>query len=150
MANPAGAVAAPNAAGGQQQQQQQRQNPIMGIIRMIAMWYMFKTFFGGGSQKKLAREELLIPQLTKGTSLDMNLYLSEDQLFSRFDDPSALVWSVKDVRLGLEPDRAVNITYIPSKVGHHSLDTRFQAASIVCQPITQSSLGSFCDIERFC
>ena len=37
---------------------------------MIAMWYMFKTFFGGGGQqKKLAREELFAPHFPKGTSL---------------------------------------------------------------------------------
>ena len=31
--------------GGQgQQQAQQKSNPIFGILRMIAMWYMFKTF----------------------------------------------------------------------------------------------------------
>ncbi len=115
MANPAGAALAPAAAGGQQQPQQ-RQNPLFGIVRMIAMWYMFKTFFGGGSQKKLTREELLVPQYTKGTPLDLHVYLSENSSFSQFDDPNALLWSAKGVSLGTEADRSINVTYRPSEV----------------------------------
>ena len=115
MANPAGAAVAPTAAGGQQQQRQ-RQNPLFGILRMIAMWYMFKTFFGGGSQKKLSREEMLVPQFPKGTPLDMNLYLSENSSFSSFEDPKALLWPVKSFSLGVEADQSINITYAPSQV----------------------------------
>ncbi|CAL8463959.1 g3494 [Coccomyxa elongata] len=115
MANPTAAPAAPNAAGGQQQGQQ-RQNPLFGILRMVAMWWMFKTFFGGGGQKKpLTRQELLAPQYSRGTPLDMYVFLSEQPSFSHFSDSKALVWSEKSFSLGTEPDRKKNITYFPSE-----------------------------------
>ena len=73
------------AGGGQgQQQPEKKSSAIFGILRMIAMWYMFKTFFGGGSQKKLTREEMFAPHFPKGTSLDMSVYLSESPHFRDF------------------------------------------------------------------
>ena len=116
MANPTAAPAAPNAAGGQQGQQ--RQNPLFGILRMVAMWWMFKTFFGGGGQKKtLTRQELFAPQYSRGTPLDMYVFLSEQPSFSQFSDSKALVWAEKSFSLGTEPDRKRNITFYPSEVG---------------------------------
>ena len=107
--------------GGQgQQPAQQRSNPIFGILRMIAMWYMFKTFFGGGQQKKLTREEVFAPHFPKGTSLDMSVFLSESPSFGDFSG-SKPVWQETDIQLGLAGERSVNVTYRPSQVRPSSL-----------------------------
>ena len=84
MAQPAAAPAVAGQAAGGQAQQPAKSNALMSIVRMIAMWYMFKTFFGGGSKKPMTREELLVPQYPKGSSFDMALFLSEQPDFSRF------------------------------------------------------------------
>ena len=116
MANPVAAPAAPDAAGGQQQGQQ-RSNPLFGILRMVAMWWMFKTFFGGGGEKKqLTRQDMLVPQFQRGTHLDLYVFLSEQPSFSQYSDSKALVWAEKDFALGTEADRKLNITYHPSEV----------------------------------
>ena len=106
--------------GGQGQQQAQKSNPIFGILRMIAMWYMFKTFFGGGQQKKLTREELFAPHFPKGTSLDMSVFLSESPSFSDFSGSKPL-WQETDIQLGLAGQRSLNVTYRPSQVSPLSL-----------------------------
>lgn len=81
------------------------------------MWYMFKTFFGGGGQKKeLTRADVFAPQYIKGTHLDMYVFLSEQSYFDQYSDSKALVWTEKDFVLGTEADRTINVTYIPSKV----------------------------------
>jgi hypothetical protein len=117
MAQPAAAgPVAGQAAGAQGQQPAKKSNPLMGIIRMIAMWYMFKTFFGGGAKKPLTREELLVPQYPKGSSFDMSLFLSEQPNFSSFGDAKALVWQERDITYGTDGPRAYNYTYAPSKV----------------------------------
>ena len=106
------------AGGGQgQQQPEKKSSAIFGILRMIAMWYMFKTFFGGGSQKKLSREEMFAPHFPKGTSLDMSVYLSESPHFRDFSG-SKPIWQEADVQLGLAAERKLNITYQPSQVWH--------------------------------
>ncbi len=106
------------AGGGQgQQEPQKKSSAIFGILRMIAMWYMFKTFFGGGSQKKLSREEMFAPHFPKGTSLDMSVYLSESPYFRDFTG-SKPIWQEADVQLGLAAERKLNITYYPSQVRH--------------------------------
>lgn len=104
------------AGGGQgQQQPQQKSNTIFGILRMVAMWYMFKTFFGGGSLKKLERGELFAPHFPKGTSLDMSVYLSESPSFRDFAG-SKPIWQEADMQLGLAGERKLNVTYRPSQV----------------------------------
>ena len=97
-------------------QGQQRQNPLFGILRMIAMWYMFKTFFGGSSKKPLTREELFMPQYAKGTPFDMSLFLTETPSISKFSDSEALIWQEKDIVYGTDPNRVFNYTYTPTKV----------------------------------
>ena len=104
------------AGGGQgEEQPQKKSNAIFGILRMIAMWYMFKTFFGGGQQKKLSREEMFAPHFPKGTSLDMSVYLSESPYFRDFSG-SQPIWQEADVQLGLAAERKLNVTYHPSQV----------------------------------
>lgn len=108
------------AAGGQgQQEPPKKSNALFGILRMIAMWYMFKTFFGGGQQKKLAREELFAPHFPKGTSLDMSVFLSEEPSFRDFSG-SKPIWQETDVQLGSSADRKLNVTYRPSQVSQPS------------------------------
>ena len=112
--------AATTGGGEGQQPAQQKSNPIFGILRMIAMWYMFKTFFGGGQQKKLTREEVFAPHFPKGTSLDMSVFLSESPSFGDFSG-SKPVWQKTDIQLGLAGERSVNVTYRPSQVRPSSL-----------------------------
>ena len=128
------------AGGGQgQQQPQQKSNAIFGILRMIAMWYMFKTFFGGGGQqKKLSREEIFAPHFPKGTSLDMSVYLSESPYFRDFSG-SRPVWQEADVQLGLAAERKLNVTYRPSQVRLFACATHLQPMSIPSTPVTAIS-----------
>ena len=124
-------MADPPAAPAQGQQGQQRQNPLFGILRMIAMWYMFKTFFGGGSKKPLSREEMFMPQYAKGAHFDMSLYLSEQPSISKYSDPDALIWQEKDIAYGTDPNRALNYTYSPSKVRWH-VHSKFAIVNLPC------------------
>ena len=116
MAQPAAAGPVAGQAAGGQAQQPAKSNALMGIVRMIAMWYMFKTFFGGGAKKPLDRQEVLVPQYPKGSSFDMALFLSEQPNFSSFSDASALVWQQRDIAFGTDGPRSYNYTYYPSKV----------------------------------
>ena len=113
---PAQQAAVAGGGQGQQQPPQKKSNAIFGILRMIAMWYMFKTFFGGGGQqKKLTREETFLSHFPKGTSLDMSVYLSESPTFRDFSGFQP-VWQESDIQLGLDSERKLNITYRPSQV----------------------------------
>lgn len=116
MAQPAAAPAVAGQAAGGQAQQPAKSNALMSIVRMIAMWYMFKTFFGGGGQqKKLTREETFLPHFPKGTSLDMSVYLSESPTFRDFTGIQP-VWQESDIQFGLDSERKLNVTYRPSQV----------------------------------
>ncbi|KAK9917974.1 hypothetical protein WJX75_000180 [Coccomyxa subellipsoidea] len=80
------------------------------------MWWMFKTFFGGGGEKKqLTRQDIFVPHFERGTHLDLYVFQSEQPSFSQYSDSKALIWTEKDFALGSEADRKLNITYYPSE-----------------------------------
>jgi hypothetical protein len=84
---------------------------------MVFMWWMFKQFFGGKQGANLTREQVYMPRLTKGTLLDMHVFMSEMPSFQKFGDEDALIWKETEIPLGgLDHELTKTINYHPSKV----------------------------------
>ncbi|MCO5614446.1 hypothetical protein L7F22_068728 [Adiantum nelumboides] len=112
MAPPGGGGAARAVALPQQQQQQQQGfgKLLFSILRMGIFWYLATQMF---SPKKPSDPALLMNNLVpKGQSLDLWLYLSEEDTFTDFSNEKALVWHEANFPYA---------TWGPQSVRHHQL-----------------------------
>ncbi|XP_030462722.1 uncharacterized protein LOC115682599 [Syzygium oleosum] len=115
-----GAAAAGGAGGGGGEQQPQRREQggfsLTGIIRIAVFWYFASKFF---SPKKPSDPAMLMSNLfQKGESLDMWVYLSEQEKFNDFGSEGALVWHEANIPYadwGPHSTRFLSLTYHPSE-----------------------------------
>ncbi|KAH9574350.1 hypothetical protein CY35_01G052500 [Sphagnum magellanicum] len=118
-----GGAAATQVAGTAQQPPQQGLGQVLfGIVRMGLFWYFAMQMFGGG--KKVTNPALLTTNLfSKGESLDIWLYISEDASFTDFDNEAALVWHETNVPYAVWTPNSVRhkqFVYHPSEAVKHN------------------------------
>lgn len=97
-------------------QQQPQANPLMSIIRMVMFWYFISNFFSKKAKPDTSTRMMNV--LQRGEELDMSVYLSEEEVFNKFSDESALIWSESNIPYGsYEPKakRSSLYTYHPSE-----------------------------------
>ena len=116
MADATGAAVAPR----QPAQGQPAQNGgfgIGGIVRVLVVVWLVKSFFGGssGPPKNAPRHEFYWPKFNRSESVDFFLYLSESPGFNHVVDTNKLVWTEENVALATEADRTLSHLYHPSK-----------------------------------
>ncbi|KAI6699993.1 hypothetical protein NL676_014317 [Syzygium grande] len=112
-----GAAAAGGAGGGGgEQRREQGGFSLTGIIRIAVFWYFASKFF---SPKKPSDPAMLMSNLfQKGESLDMWVYLSEQEKFNDFGSEGALVWHEANIPYadwGPHSTRFLSLTYHPSE-----------------------------------
>lgn len=135
------AVAAPAApAGGATGDQPAPQtNPIFGLLRMLAVWWLLRSFFsgGGGSAKQstsqLARSDYFLPLMQRATPVDVAMVLNEEKTLApgwlafggdggggearaREGDAARVVWRQSNVPLATAAESKVTVSYTPSEV----------------------------------
>ena len=117
-------------------------NPIFGLLRMLAIWWLFRAFFNGGGGKsgpggaakstsQLARSDYFLPLLQRATPVDVAMVLSEDTYLSpgwieyggtapaRPGDAAQVVWRESAVPLAATSasgEKKVTVSYTPSEV----------------------------------
>ncbi|CAG8490458.1 2965_t:CDS:10 [Paraglomus occultum] len=115
--------ARPNGAPEGQQQQEQQPEQTFGIgtivqllFRFMIMYYIYQWMFNGSKTPVTTPPPGFVPD-TEGTkqfsqfthaaplwpsdsSMDLRVYISEDEEFMNFNDPKFLVWHVSHIRLG--------------------------------------------------
>ena len=132
----AAAVAAPD---GDQAAAPAPANPIFGLLRMLAIWWLFRSFFSGGgggggkggspgkqSTSQLARSDYFLPLMQRATPVDVAMVLSEKKVLSpgwlefgeseRPSDAARVVWSQAGVPLATAAESKVTVAYTPSEV----------------------------------
>ncbi|XP_065873645.1 uncharacterized protein [Euphorbia lathyris] len=125
MAPPAAADGAGGgevAPGGQPQRQQGGiGQSITGIIRIAVFWYFVSKFF---TPKKVSDPSVLISNIfQKGDTLDMWVYLSEQEKFKDFNNEGALVWHESNIPYAVwrpESTRTLSLKYYPSESVKHN------------------------------
>ena len=137
------AVAAPAAGGDAPADAPAAQaNPIFGLLRMLAIWWLFRAFFSGGGGKsggpatatstsQLARSDYFLPLMMRATPVDVAMVLSEEKDLApgwfafgekgpaREGDAARVVWRQSDVPLAATSSSAeskVTVSYTPSEV----------------------------------
>ena len=146
----AAAVAAPAAAGGGNQPDAAaapaaQPNPIFGLLRMLAVWWLFRSFFSGGggsgpakSTSQLARSDYFLPLMQRATPVDVAMVLSEDKFLApgwlayggeegkgpaREGDAARVVWKQSAVPLAAtSAESKVTVSYTPSEVRKSGFD----------------------------
>ncbi|KAL3721273.1 hypothetical protein ACJRO7_033727 [Eucalyptus globulus] len=111
-----GGGGAEGGGGEQPQRREQGGFSLTGIIRIAVFWYFASKFF---SPKKPSDPSLLTSNLfQKGESLDMWVYLSEQERFNDFGSEGALVWHETGIPYadwGPLSTRSLSSTYRPSE-----------------------------------
>lgn len=120
MVPPAGTTSAP-APNGQQETPAQQGffgGGVGSILRMLAIFWMIKQFFGsgGGPPKSAVRTDYFWPKFNRSESVDFYLYGSESAGFYDVTDTSKLIWSEANVPLATTSDLTTQYMYHPSKV----------------------------------
>lgn len=137
------AVAAPaaptGAAAGNQPAPAAQTNPIFGLLRMLAVWWLFRSFFSGGggggakqSTSQLARSDYFLPLMQRATPIDVAMVLSEEKVLApgwlafgggggpesrtRAGDAARVVWTQSNVPLATAAESKVTVSYTPSEV----------------------------------
>lgn len=120
MVPPAGISVAqtPNAPQAQPAQQSFFTGSIGSILRMLAIFWVIKQFFGGagGPPKNALRNDYYWPKFNRSESVDFYLYGSDNAGFQDVADTSKLIWSETNVPLATTPDLSTQYMYHPSKV----------------------------------
>lgn len=123
MADPSVApvVAAPNGQPGQAGQNagtQSASSAVGGILRMLVVFWLVKSFFGGskGPPANAPRSDFFWPKFNRSEPVDFFLYLSESSSFQDVSDKSKLVWSQTDIPLATNADISTTYVYRPSEV----------------------------------
>lgn len=116
-------------------------NPIFGLLRMLAIWWLFRAFFSGGGSKvgaggaatstsQLARSDYFLPLMQRATPVDVAMVLSEEKTLApgwlafgesggpaREGDAARVVWRASDVPLAAtSAESKVTVSYTPSEV----------------------------------
>lgn len=88
------------------------------ILRMLAIFWMIKQFFGagGGPPKSAVRTDYYWPKFNRSESVDFYLYGSDSAGFYDVTDTSKLIWSEANVPLATTTDLSTQYMYHPSKV----------------------------------
>lgn len=92
---------------------------IGSILRMLAIFWLIKTFFGGSSKStpsNAVRTDYYWPKFNKSESVDFFLFGSDSSRFTDVSDASKLIWTETDVPLAASSDLSTEYLYRPSKV----------------------------------
>ncbi|KAL3818770.1 hypothetical protein ACJIZ3_004675 [Penstemon smallii] len=105
--------------GGRQQPQQQQGVGKMftGIIRIAVFWYFASKFFGPKRSPTESTHQIS-NLFHKGETLDMWLYLSEQETFNDFGNEKALIWHETNIPYAVwsaESSRTLSLKYYPSE-----------------------------------
>jgi len=118
-----GGAAVAGGAPGQPEQQPQRGGFLQGLVRMGLMWYMMRQFTSGPSKtapdgSPAAPAVALTPMLSRGTPVDMYMYISENENWKdavTSSDENPPIWVEKGIPLASGQPRYSTYTYRPSK-----------------------------------
>lgn len=118
-----GGAAVAGGAPGQPEQQPQRGGFLQGLIRMGIMWYMMKQFSSSPSKTApgggpAAPAVTLTPMLSRGTPVDMYMYISENENWKdvvTLSNENPPIWVEKGIPLASGEPRYSTHTYRPSK-----------------------------------
>lgn len=93
---------------------------IGSVLRMIAIFWLVKSFFGGSSAppKNAVRSDYYWPKFNRSEAVDFFLYASESPSFSDVSDTSKLLWAKKRIPLATNSESLLNYLYRPSQVPH--------------------------------
>ena len=115
---PGNAVA--NGADSQRDQgaQQGFSSSIGSVLRMLAIFWVIKSLFGGsgGPPKNAVRTDYYWPKFNRSESVDFYLYGSDSPSFQDVSDTTKLIWSEANVPLATTSDLSTQYLYHPSKV----------------------------------
>ncbi len=117
MAPPAGAVT--QGAADQRPAAEDAKWGIGSILRMLAIFWLIKTFFGGSSKStpsNAVRTDYYWPKFNKTESVDFLLFGSDSSRFTDVSDASKLIWTETNVPLAASSDLSTEYLYRPSKV----------------------------------
>ncbi len=92
---------------------------IGSILRMLAVFWLIKQFFGGSSKStpsNAVRTDYYWPKFNKSESVDFFLFGSDSTSFSDVSDASKLIWTETHVPLAASSDLSTEYLYRPSKV----------------------------------
>ena len=124
MADRPVAAVAPRQPGQQNQPAQNGGFGLGGILRLLVVFWLIKSFFGGsrGPPANAPRHDFYWPKFNRSEPIDFSLYLSESAYFNDVLDTSKLIWAEQSVALATEADRTLSYLYRPSKasLGHVS------------------------------
>ncbi|CAA0833977.1 Transmembrane CLPTM1 family protein [Striga hermonthica] len=101
----------------QQQQQQGAGSMLTGIIRVAVFWYFASKFFGPKRPPPQSSHQIS-NLFHKGETLDMWLYLSEQEKFNDFGSEGALVWQETSIPYAVwtaDSTRTLSLKYYPSE-----------------------------------
>lgn len=132
---PPATAAAPPAAPGAADEQPQQPNPVFGLLRMLAIWWLIKSFFGGRggnnapkTTSQLSRSDFLLPLMQRGTPVDLAMVLSEESFLApgwsefsdkntRKTDAAQVVFRKSALPLATMPgEEKLTVAYTPSEV----------------------------------
>ena len=117
MAPPAGAVT--QAPADQRPAAEDAKWGIGSILRMLVIFWLIKTFFGGSSKStpsNAVRTDYYWPKFNKSESVDFFLFGSDSSRFTDVSDTSKLIWTETNVPLAASSDLSTEYLYRPSKV----------------------------------
>lgn len=92
---------------------------IGSILRMLAIFWLIKSFFGGSSKStpsNAVRTDYYWPKFNKSESVDFFLFGSDSSRFTDVSDASKLIWTETNVPLAASSDLSTEYLYRPSKV----------------------------------
>ncbi len=92
---------------------------IGSILRMLAIFWLVKSFFGGssGTPKHAVRTDYYWPKFNKSESVDFFLFGSDSSRFTDVSDTSKLIWTETNLPLASnKADLSTEYLYRPSKV----------------------------------
>ncbi len=92
---------------------------IGSILRMLAVFWLIKQFFGGSSNStpsNAVRTDYYWPKFNKSESVDFFLFGSDSSRFTDVSDASKLIWTETNVPLAASSDLSTEYLYRPSKV----------------------------------
>lgn len=112
---------AQNAQQGQDQQNagtQSVSSAVGGILRMLVVFWLVKSFFGGskGPPANAPRSDYFWPKFNRSEPVDFFLFASESSTFHDVLDTNKLVWTQTNVALATNADISTTYVYYPSKV----------------------------------
>ncbi|DBB17996.1 hypothetical protein WJX82_010310 [Trebouxia sp. C0006] len=91
---------------------------IGSVLRMLAVFWLIKQFFGGSSKStpsNAVRTDYYWPKFNKSESVDFFLFGSDNSRFTDVSDASKLIWTETNIPLAASSDLSTEYLYRPSK-----------------------------------